>query len=747
MALFAVRQVGSLQNIFFFVKDHRRTVETLLIGLAALSLRLINLEQWPRWYVDEGTNGTMGVNLLNGLWGHISWGPNFGPPLYSYLLTSAMVRLLGNTYFAIRLPSAIFGSISCVLLYFIGTKLYNRFIGISASLLLVIASATLNRLALYDNLVELLFLLAIFFYLKMREDGKQRWVYMIGVMAGLAVLSKYTGIAVLIFIIFQSLIDRRFFQVWKAIPIFTLIALIYPLIGWIINWGAFLHDTLEFGTRTSYLDHVLYMVMMNNYRSQIAFEGWRFQYDIWSTLGFILLFYLLARNKDGDRLACLWAASILLVYFFYGTGWWIFLLILYPIYSLAISVALHDIVSGRGNYPLLAVAAMLLMLPIFTYQHVYPVSFSQYGKYVFYVTFLFAFAVLLAKHQGFGFPFKIRVWMGSLLRGNQTGVFRALLLAPIVITISAGSFFQLKPIFTTDDSLDQRAVVDWLNANTKQGDLVGASNPISYPLKKATGIPYGDVVFMTTRQNFLNWNEELLPRYNLDCSLWKMDYFVVDTPLKSFGLGSFLSETVKATWIPELKVGDYTVYKNPGYATTPNWLSGGVDKGATPDSKVSVLDGGLKITLASTTPGKTANGWAISAKVSSLPLDITIYHSIPEHDTLNYHSYNFALVGRVDQYFIVQQRGPPGFIQAGVQDGDKWMPLWNQVRPPAVGPIEWRVTLDSNSFTFYENGEKLCQIPNTLPQKEFALSISQDTADTTLKTWEIYGVKSVGKGP
>lgn len=738
--MFSSRLMFTSNRIFTFIKNHRTLFEVLLIGLLALSLRLINLEQWPRWYVDEGTYGSSGKNLLNGIWGYVTWGPNFGPPLYCPLLTSVLVKFLGNTYFAIRLPSAILGSISCVLVYFIGKKLYNRFVGISASVIFLIASVTLNRLALYDNLMVFFFILGVFLYLKFREDGKDRWLYLIGICAGLGFLSKFTGVVILVFVIFQSLIDGKFFKAWKIIPVFILIALIYPLIGWLIDWNAFLHDTLEFGGRLSYLDHILYMVTMNQYHSQL--ESSSFGYEIWSTLGFILIFYLLARNHDGDKLSCIWAGSVLCIYFLYGTGWWIFLLALYPVYSFAIGVALHDIVYGRNNYPLLAVFIMLFMLPIFTYQHLYPAAYSQYGKYLFFAVFLIAFIIMIARSRGFDLPSGMITEIRKSFQNNRACVYRAFLLVPIIVIMSAASIYQLKPVFTTDDSADQRAVVDWLNANTKKGDLVGAANPIIYPLKNATGIPLEDVVYMTTRQDFLAYTAALLPRYKLDCSLWKMDYFVVDITLRGMGLGSFLGETAGADWAKVFAAGDYTVYKNPGYTTPPTWMSGGLNNGATSDSKVSILDGGLKIALASTITGVRSSGTILSAIAYELPIDITITHNLPALDTQNYHSYNIALMGNISQYFIIHQIGPPGFIEAGVQDADQWMPIWHEFLQPPTGVIKWRITLDSQYFTFFENGEMLCQIPNTLPQKQFLLSFSHDTRDTTLKTWEIQKITS-----
>ncbi|MDQ1280659.1 MAG: hypothetical protein QG670_1922 [Thermoproteota archaeon] len=88
----------------------------LIIGTIALILRVINLA-YPRWYPDEGTNLQLGLNMLHGQYGYSTWGPNFFPPFYDFLIGS-MVTLFGNSYFIARLPSAVLGTISCVLLFF-----------------------------------------------------------------------------------------------------------------------------------------------------------------------------------------------------------------------------------------------------------------------------------------------------------------------------------------------------------------------------------------------------------------------------------------------------------------------------------------------------------------------------------------------------------------------------------------------------------------------------------------------------
>src|SRR4030067_1507979 len=71
--------------------------DALIVSIIALTLRIVNLESYPRWYCDEGTKIQLGLNMFHGHWGYSTWGPNFFPPFYDFLLGS-MVTLFGNTF-------------------------------------------------------------------------------------------------------------------------------------------------------------------------------------------------------------------------------------------------------------------------------------------------------------------------------------------------------------------------------------------------------------------------------------------------------------------------------------------------------------------------------------------------------------------------------------------------------------------------------------------------------------------------
>lgn len=109
---------------------------TLLFGLA-LWLRLYRLEVQPLW-LDEGrtwlevTHTRIGGLILNLM------RPSEAYPLY-HLLLKPVVRLLGDSEWALRLPSALAGALAVPALWALGRELRGPLPGLGAAALLLIA--------------------------------------------------------------------------------------------------------------------------------------------------------------------------------------------------------------------------------------------------------------------------------------------------------------------------------------------------------------------------------------------------------------------------------------------------------------------------------------------------------------------------------------------------------------------------------------------------------------------------------
>ncbi len=113
------------------------------------------------------------------------------PPLYMWL-ASFVMSVAGFGELAARLPSAILGLLTVLLVYLIGTRLFNKTAGfISAlSILTNIHFLYYSRASMLDVSVTFFITLSLYFYLKYLE--KERWMFIIlsGISFGLGVMTK-----------------------------------------------------------------------------------------------------------------------------------------------------------------------------------------------------------------------------------------------------------------------------------------------------------------------------------------------------------------------------------------------------------------------------------------------------------------------------------------------------------------------------------------------------------------------------
>lgn len=148
----------------------------------ALALRLVWLDQLPIGFTPDET--ALGYNAFSLLrtgrdeWGTLWWQlpytnlKSFGdykPPLYSFLAIP-FVYIFGLNEFAVRLPSALIGSLSILTVYLLARKLFTDRVALIASFLIAVSpwSIQMSRIALEANLVTGFLPLALLLYLKRR---------------------------------------------------------------------------------------------------------------------------------------------------------------------------------------------------------------------------------------------------------------------------------------------------------------------------------------------------------------------------------------------------------------------------------------------------------------------------------------------------------------------------------------------------------------------------------------------------
>jgi 4-amino-4-deoxy-L-arabinose transferase-like glycosyltransferase len=148
------------------------------------------------------------------------------PPIV-FLVQHFSMGIFGTNNFGIRFPSAILGILSVWLVYLIGRRLFSEKAGLFSSLFYAV---TLNggyiaRLGLMESYVIFFMLLAVYVFLEALKNDK--YLLGLGVVLGLAFLTKYTAFVLpIIFFIYLVLHRRDLFnnkKLWIGVGIAVLI--------------------------------------------------------------------------------------------------------------------------------------------------------------------------------------------------------------------------------------------------------------------------------------------------------------------------------------------------------------------------------------------------------------------------------------------------------------------------------------------------------------------------------------------
>lgn len=181
-------------------KNHRFLILLLLAITLGFLFRIIALSS-INFYFDESVYAVFAKNFVEN---NISpWlGSAVQPPLFTWI-NSIPVYMLGVSEFSVRLPSAIFGTLSIVLVYFLAKIWYGRRTAIlSAFLLAVMPLHVLYSRLAFNDVIQTFFILAAVLIAEYVINGDLRYEHQIsliivsGIMFSLSYLVKYNVIVV-----------------------------------------------------------------------------------------------------------------------------------------------------------------------------------------------------------------------------------------------------------------------------------------------------------------------------------------------------------------------------------------------------------------------------------------------------------------------------------------------------------------------------------------------------------------------
>ena len=224
-----------------FPKFDLRWIALLAILLAGLYLRSANLGR-AEFSHDELLHYYAAKSLIEHGQPQLPSGQSYRRAYFTTLAVAAVFKLLGESKFAARLPSAIFGAASILLIFYVGAKLFNPTVGVISALFWAFypQSVALSRSARMYAEHEVLYLFMVYalyrgleapqvrstFYV-LRSTFDVRWLAVAAVFFALAwqlqVLTATVGLALiaysaamLIVISFQKRSLAVLFTPWRT---------------------------------------------------------------------------------------------------------------------------------------------------------------------------------------------------------------------------------------------------------------------------------------------------------------------------------------------------------------------------------------------------------------------------------------------------------------------------------------------------------------------------------------------------
>ena len=171
-----------------------------------------------QWYSAEYTDSILYITTFYS-------DHDFYLPLYGALISllyGAMVFI--NEYeTAARFISILSGSICTVPVFLTGRLIFNRRTGIYAALLYIFSPIAMrwDLRSMSDSLFTLLFMSSLYFIVRYYCGSSKRWLFLGVFVAGLAMLTRYQGLAlapVLALLLLREIREKRYAAVLTALP-------------------------------------------------------------------------------------------------------------------------------------------------------------------------------------------------------------------------------------------------------------------------------------------------------------------------------------------------------------------------------------------------------------------------------------------------------------------------------------------------------------------------------------------------
>ena len=275
------------------------------------------------------------------------------PPLLMWLMSLAY-QVFGVNNFASRIWTAGFGALSLVLVFYLGKKLYNRYVGFMSALVLgtFITYYVFARYAMTDVPLVCFILGSIYFFVLSEEkENANRYAVLSGLFFGLALMTKQIAALLIPLIIFAYLITTKKslrFLFTKHFTLFWGVGLLL-FSPWLIymatrfgsqfwQWYFIYSDVTR--TASTVEGHVSGYLFYFNYIAN--HENWLWVVLLPFAAG-LCGFNTVVKRLKGDTLIFLWMAIVLLVFTLAQTKIYWYILPAFPAFAIAISSLLYEV--------------------------------------------------------------------------------------------------------------------------------------------------------------------------------------------------------------------------------------------------------------------------------------------------------------------------------------------------------------------------------------------------------------------
>jgi len=195
----------------FYNNLNKKNTRMIILGLVLLlsfSLRFYNIQNIGLKYVDEGVY-LYEASWLNG----DDYGDIYEPmsslkPLF-VMFVSASLKIFGYHDYSGLIVSALFGTLTVLVIFLIGKELYNWNVGIISALILSVTKMHIifSRNVLSESTMLFFFSLMLLFYILAKKKDNNLFYVLTGITAGLCFEVKYiAGILIVLIFVYELIL-------------------------------------------------------------------------------------------------------------------------------------------------------------------------------------------------------------------------------------------------------------------------------------------------------------------------------------------------------------------------------------------------------------------------------------------------------------------------------------------------------------------------------------------------------------